>query len=322
MTSRATIVRGLEHVDPVPSVVTIGNFDGVHRGHQLLLERTVDDARTRGVRSAVLTFDPHPAAVLRPGAEPKLLASLDERTALLAQAGVDLVVVLPFTRELSASTPGAFVEDVLVRGLRAVKVIVGINFRFGHGAAGDTNVLSAAGHQHGFEVEALTLQSIDDSPVSSSSIRAGLASGDVEFVTRALGRDFGVSGPVVQGDGRGRTIGVPTANVDVKEEHALPAPGVYAGLCRVGSATYPCVTNVGVRPTATDGSTLTVECHLIGVERDLYGQLLDVTFAHRLRAEQRFGSIDELTAQIRRDIDRATVWLAENRSSELADPRH
>ena len=298
----------LDDVAPGPSVVTIGAFDGVHRGHQTLVRRAVDAARSRGVRSVAMTFDPHPAAVVRPGSEPPFLQTLADRVARLHDGGVDEVVVLRFTRELAALEPQAFLEEVLVGRLAPVKVVVGTNFRFGHRAAGDVVVLAEGGELHGYEVEAVTLLELDGEPISSTSVRDRLAAGDVAWSTRALGRPHEVVGEVVAGDGRGRTIGVPTANVAVPPGLLVPGNGVYAGHARQGERRWPCVTNVGTRPTF-DGTGVTVETHLLDAEVELYGQPLAVSFEHRLRGEQKFDGPDELVAQITRDLDTAQALL-------------
>ncbi len=317
----ASVVRSLDDVEPDPSVVTIGNFDGVHRGHRTLLHRTVDAALDRGVRSVAITFDPHPAAVLRPGSEPPGLCSLDQRIERLIEAGVDLVVVLPFTQELSQLTPEHFVERVLVERLRASRVVVGTNFRFGHKAKGDVVALLTTGEYHGFDVEAVALRDLDGEPLSSSAIRSALYDGEVRWVTGALGRPYSLAGEVVAGDGRGQTIGIPTANIEVSPGRAVPGNGVYAGHATVGDRRWRCVTNIGVRPTFGADDTPTVEAHLLDVEGplDLYGTVLDVTFEHRLRGEQRFNGVDELVAQIRADVDAARLQLVAS-DEEPAEP--
>jgi riboflavin kinase / FMN adenylyltransferase len=306
------VADGLDEVEPEPSAVTIGNFDGVHRGHQLLLHRTVEAATARDVRSVAVTFEPHPAAVLRPGSEPPTLGSLEERVELLLESGVDQVVILPFTRELSELTPQAFAETVLSERLRVTRVVVGTNFRFGKGAEGDVVSLVELGEVYGFDVEAVLVRELDGEPISSTAIRRALADGDVRSAARALGRPYGVRGEVVRGDGRGRTIGIPTANVGLPPERAIPAHGVYAGHARAGEVSWPCVTNVGVRPTFDAGDVPTVEAHLIDVadDLDLYGRPLAVTFEHRLRGEQRFDSVDELVARIQADVAEARIWLS------------
>lgn len=297
------VARGLDGVTPAPSVVTIGNFDGVHRGHQVLLRRAVLQAEEAGVRAVAVTFDPHPAAILRPGSQPPALQTLDERLDALLERDIDLVVVLPFTQELAASSPEAFVEHVLADRLRATKVVVGSNFRFGKQAAGDVITLVERGEVHGFTTEAVTLLDIDGVPISSTHIRERLTEGDVDWVRRALGRVYTVTGEVVVGDERGRTIGFPTANLQLPTELALPGDGVYAGEVTLADGErFAAVTNVGMRPTFR-GTTRSVEAHLLDVERDLYGQQLTVGFARRIRGERRFAGVDELVAQIRADID-------------------
>ena len=299
----------VDDVEPGPSVVTIGSFDGVHRGHQTLVRRAVDAASERGVRSVAVTFEPHPSAVVRPGSEPPYLQTLSDRITSLYVAGIDRVLVLDFTPALAALEPHEFLERVLVGRLAPLKVVVGTNFRFGHKAAGDVVVLAEGGEQHGYEVEAVTLLELDGEPISSSSIRDRLADGDVAWPSRALGRPYEVVGEVVAGEGRGRTIGVPTANVAPASGLLVPANGVYAGHARLGERSWPCVTNVGTRPTF-DGRDVTVESHLLDVEEELYGQRLAVSFEHRLRGERKFDGPDELVAQIRRDLDAARELLS------------
>jgi riboflavin kinase / FMN adenylyltransferase len=298
----------VDDVEPGPSVVTIGSFDGVHRGHQTLVRRAVDAASERGVRSVAVTFEPHPSAVVRPGSEPPYLQTLSDRITSLYVAGIDRVLVLDFTPALAALEPHEFLERVLVGRLAPLKVVVGTNFRFGHRAAGDVVVLAEGGEQHGYEVEAVTLLELDGEPISSSAIRDRLAEGDVVWPTRALGRPYEVVGEVVAGEGRGRTIGVPTANVAPVDGLLVPANGVYAGHARLGERSWPCVTNVGTRPTF-DGRHVTVESHLLDVEEEIYGQRLAITFEHRLRGERKFDGPDELVAQIRRDLDEARALL-------------
>lgn len=303
-------VQWLDDVEPEPSVVTIGNFDGVHRGHQLLLHRTVDAALARGVRSIAVTFEPHPAAVLRPGSQPPSLSSREERIELLLETGVDLVVLLPFTPELANLEPHGFISHVLAGRLRATRVVVGSNFRFGRGAKGDVVALVELGERYGFDVEAVGVRDLDGEPISSSVVREALSRGDVGWACSALGRAYRLRGEVVRGDGRGGSIGIPTANLAVPEGRQLPAYGVYAGHAALGDRWWRCVINVGVRPTFETGEVPTVEAHLIDVaDLDLYGEWLTVTFEHRLRGERRFTSVDELVARIRADIELARERL-------------
>ncbi|MEY3020123.1 MAG: hypothetical protein RLZZ272_1107 [Actinomycetota bacterium] len=298
------------------SVVTIGNLDGVHLGHQRLVGRAVGLAREHGLRAVALTFDPHPATLLRPERAPLLLQPIEERSALLRSHGIDHVEVVAFDRELAALEPDAFVTRILVERLGARHVVVGENFRYGRGAAGDVAALERAGSAAGFGVTRVGLVVAGGVPVSSTAVREAVASGEVERATTLLGRPFSLAGEVVAGDGRGRTIGVPTANVAYGAGLVLPADGVYAGHARVVGASGPegpgaaCVINVGHRPTF-DGRTRTVEAHLLDVEPDLYGQRLSVTFEHRLRGEQRFDSAQALVERIRADVALARTRLSE-----------
>ena len=305
-----TAVTGLDEVVAAPSAVTIGNFDGVHRGHLTLLHRTVSAATDRGLRSVAVTFDPHPAAVLRPGSEPPMLQRLDQRIEALEDAGVDLVVVLPFTTDLAALEPDAFIQQILADGIGAVRVVVGTNFRFGRRAAGDVVALAEAGDRFGYEVEAVGLLELHDAAVSPTTIRTAITAGEVVRAALDLGRPFALRGTVVEGEGRGRTIGIPTANLDVDPGVVVPAAGVYAGRATVDGATYDAVVNIGVRPTF-EGTTTSIEAHLLDAELELYGRTLTVAFEHRLRGEQRFDGPEQLVAQIHRDIAQARVRLAD-----------
>ena len=292
------------------SVVTIGNFDGVHRGHRTLIARTTAEATQRGARAVALTFDPHPAAVLRPDAVPAALQSLEERTALLRESGCDEVVVVPFDAAFAAQGPEEFIDRLLVDRLAAELVVVGTNFRFGRAAAGDVALLIALGEQRGFGVEAVGLVDLGDGPVSSSALRSQLAAGDVEVVARGLGRPFSLTGEVVHGEGRGRTIGIPTANVAVAEGRVLPADGVYACWAGAeGGGRTPAVVNVGWRPTFA-GTSRSVEAHLLVDDGpDLYGQRLTLEFVARVRGEQRFEGPEALVARIHEDIRMARELL-------------
>jgi riboflavin kinase/FMN adenylyltransferase len=294
------------------SVVTIGNFDGVHLGHRALVDRTVERARTLDLRPVALTFDPHPTAVLRPDAVPLALQSLDERVAMLRTLGIDHVEVVRFDAELAARTPEEFVTDILAARLDARSVVVGENFRFGRGAAGDVAMLARLGGTLGFDVDAVTLVGGDGAAWSSSALRGLLAAGDLDGVAAGLGRPFSLTGEVVHGAGRGRTIGVPTANVAIAPGRALPADGVYACVATAGEGRWPAVVNIGVRPTF-DGVGRTVEAHLLDADVDLYGRPLTLTFVARIRGEQRFDGPEALVARIRTDIAEAREALADVR---------
>jgi riboflavin kinase / FMN adenylyltransferase len=303
------ICSGLGGVEPAPSIVSIGFFDGVHRGHQSIISRAVHAAEDTGVRSVVVTFDRHPMEVVNPGSQPALLMTLQRRAETLSGQHVDLVVVMPFDDALRHLPPDEFVDHVLVEPLQAQRVIVGSNFRFGHKAAGDVRVLDDLGPQRGFTAEGVTLLELDGIVISSTEIRAAVDAGDVEQAARMLGRPHIVDGIVVRGDQRGATLGFPTANVQVGRRVAVPALGVYAGMAHLQDGTrVPCVTNVGVNPTF-GGQQLRVEAHLLDWRGDLYGHAIGVDFRHRIRDERRFDGVDALIAQIRADADVARQLL-------------
>ena len=293
---------------PGGSAVTIGVYDGVHRGHQTVLTDLAKRGGLLGVaQRAVLTFDRHPLTLVAPERVPGLLSTIEQRLEVLESLGVDFVGILPFeeVREMYAAE---FIHQVLLGSLGARLVVVGTNFRFGRDREGDVTALREEGTRHGFEVDAVELLRGDGATVSSSAIRGLLVAGDVEGVAGALGRPFELRGRVVAGDGRGHAIGFPTANLSFPDGMALPARGVYAAKVDVGNESISGVANVGVRPTF-GGEALTVEVHLLGFDDDLYGQTLGVHFRYRLRDERRFAGVDELVAQITRDAEEAKRLL-------------
>lgn len=308
MSGDPRVAHAIDDVLPGPSVVTIGVFDGVHRGHRTIIGRAVRAAEERGVRSVAVTFDRHPSEVVRPGSQPRYLQTLDAKIGALLDQGVDLVLVVPFTLGFSQLTADGFVERVLAGPLQAVKVVVGTNFRFGNRAAGDVVLLTDLGRVHGYEAEAVTLLDLDGEAISSTAIREHLEAGDVAWATAALGRPYTVEGPVVRGDGRGTSIGIPTANIAVADRMQVPGNGVYAGHVTVAGERHPCVTNVGTRPTFA-GEHVTVESYLLDVDLDLYGCEAVVSFEERLRDEQRFDGPDALVAQIQADVEQARRML-------------
>jgi riboflavin kinase / FMN adenylyltransferase len=293
------------------SAVTVGNFDGVHRGHQALVAAARARADSHGGSCVALTFDPHPARVLQPDRPLRRLMTEAQRAECLAALGVDVLALLPFTPELAALSPEEFATKVLADALRAKAVVVGEDFRFGKGRAGDVAALEALGQRLGFAVVAVEPVLDGGLPVSSTRIREALVEGDVVAAASLLGRPYFVEGEVVRGEGRGRTIGIPTANLAVENE-ILPKGGVYAA--RVGRAgephepARPAVVNLGRRPTF-GGRELTVEAHMLDFEADLYGQRLRVFFEARLRDEQAFPGKDALVAQIRADVAAARAIL-------------
>lgn len=306
----ASIAMGLDAVEPASSVVCIGFFDGVHRGHRALLHRTQREAADEGVRSVVATFDRHPMEVVRPGSQPPLLMTLRRRLRTLADTGLDLVVALPFDDELRHRSAEEFVDHVLVEPLRARHVVVGANFRFGHAARGDVTTLADLGPSRGFTTEGVTLLELDGEVISSTEIRRALEAGSVERAAEMLGRAHVVDGVVVRGDRRGRGLGFPTANLHVDARSAVPRAGVYAGrfLLADGSG-YPCATSVGTNPTF-EGTEQRIEAYLIDFDGDLYGVEAAIEFHHRLRDEARFHSVDELVAQMHVDVAEARRLLA------------
>ena len=296
------------------SVVTIGAYDGVHRGHQAVIGQVRKEAQQLGCQSVVVTFDKHPASVVRPESAPKLLTDLDQKLELLQQTGIDATLIVEFNRERSTEDPALFVKRVLVDTLRAQVVVVGEDFHFGFNRGGNVAMLRELGKQFDFQVEPVKLITRPDGveePVSSTSIRRALAGGQVEIATNLLGRAYEVRGVVVNGDKRGRMIGFPTANVEVPNAMCLPADGVYAGKfqCDDGSV-HACAINLGRRPTFfehADHSLL--EAHLLDFDGDLYGQKVSVTFEHFLRSERKFDGLDAIKSQLLLDVAAARASM-------------
>ncbi len=315
-----TVWRQLDAVPPElgRTVVTIGNFDGVHRGHQAILERAVAAAAGLGTGTAVavVTFDPHPMSVLAPDRAPVRLTTIEQRVRLLAELGDDHVLVLPFDREMASWSPEDFVRWVLVDALHAAVVVVGTNFRFGHRAAGDVRTLAALGHELGhelgFAVETLDLVG-GEPPWSSTVVRQALERGDVAAAADVLGRPHTVEGVVVEGDHRGRELGYPTANVPTSGMVAVPADGVYAGTLRrlddPDAPLWPAAISVGTNPTF-DGVERRVESYVL--DRDdllLYDVPVQVAFLAHLRGQVRFDGVDALVAQMADDVARTHTLL-------------
>lgn len=294
------------------SVVTIGVFDGVHRGHQQIIGHAVKRAAERGLRSVVVTFDPHPSEVVRPGSHPTVLSEQERKAELIERLGVDVLCVLPFTPEFSRLSAEAFVHDVLVEHLHAALVVVGENFRFGHKAAGDVALLSRLGRTFGFAVEGAPLVSDDDTVFSSTYIRACVAAGDVGAATAALGRPHRIDGVVVRGDRRGRLLGYPTANLLPRPHAAIPADGVYAAwLVRDKSADrLPAAVSIGTNPTFA-GQQRRVEAHVLDFHEDLYGEQVSLDFIARLREMRTYDTVELLVAQIERDISQTRAVLTD-----------
>jgi riboflavin kinase / FMN adenylyltransferase len=296
------------------SVVTIGAYDGVHLGHQAVIAEVRRLAADKGLRSAVVTFDRHPASVVRPESAPKLLTTLEQKLELLEATGVDVTVVVPFDHDRSSETAEEFVDEVIVGCLSARAVVVGSDFHFGKGRRGNVALLQQLGEISGFQVTGLELISVPgvDGKVSSTEIRRLVSVGDIAAVARLLGRDYELRGRVIDGDKRGRTIGFPTANVSLSDEACLPADGIYAAwYARPDGVWLPAAVNLGRRPTFYDDQPYSLlEAFLIDFQGDLYGEPARVRFVERLRPEAKFESLDGLIEQMNRDVDRARSILA------------
>ncbi|WP_327698049.1 bifunctional riboflavin kinase/FAD synthetase [Streptomyces sp. NBC_00459] len=308
--------RGLEDIpeDWGRSVVTIGSYDGVHRGHQLIIRHAVERARELGVPSVVVTFDPHPSEVLRPGSHPPLLAPHHRRAELMAELGVDAVLILPFTKEFSKLSPADFVVKVLVDKLHARAVVEGPNFRFGHKAAGNVEFLTELGRTYDFEVEVVDLYVSGEAgggePFSSTLTRRLVGEGDVEGAGEILGRPHRVEGIVVRGAQRGRELGFPTANVETLPHTAIPADGVYAGWLHADGEEMPAAISVGTNPQF-DGTERTVEAYAIDrVGLDLYGLHVAVDFLAFVRGQAKFDSLDALLVQMSEDVKKCRELIA------------
>jgi riboflavin kinase / FMN adenylyltransferase len=296
-------------VTPGEHALAIGVFDGVHRGHQMLIARMLEEARARSLTGGVITFHPHPLTVVRPDIKISYLESLERRVELLGNLGVDFVSVLQFTSELQQVSAADFARLLVEEaGLRLL--VVGEDFRLGRGGEGTVEVLTALGKELGFEVLPVPLLGDDSDHVSSTRVRDALSAGDMETVGDLLGRSFFLRGPVVHGDERGRQIGFPTLNIGVSADRWLPPNGVYVTRAHVADRHFDACTNIGIRPTFEGDSRRLVETHLLDFEGDLYGQLVTVELLHRLRSEQKFNGIDELTAQIQQDLVATREWFA------------
>ena len=294
-------------ISQAPSVVTIGNFDGVHLAHQKLLRRVVEVARPKGALATAITFEPHPIKVLAPDHAPKLLTPLDRKIELIRANGIDLLVVLPFTRELARQSPLEFVRQVLVDPLRASSVHVGPNFRFGYRQSGDTEILEELGKQEGFQVEVVPLLFMRGDRVSSTRIRQLLTEGLVHKANRLLGRPFSTSGPIVAGMGVGRKHTVPTLNLAPIEEQ-LPKVGVYVSHTLLAGASHDSVTNVGFKPTFGD-HRLTVETFLLNFSGEIRVAQMEIEFLYRLRDEMKFQNPAILKVQIQEDARRSLKFF-------------
>ena len=297
----------------------LGNFDGVHLGHQALFATAKIHAARRGTRAAALTFSPHPAKVLAPELAPRQLSPLPQKLALMEKVGLDAVVVQPFDRAYAALGPADF-ERSLLDQLKIGELVVGFDYTYGKARAGTVDTLRAACAARGAAFSVVPKVTVDGLPASSTKVRELLLDGKVEAASMLLDRHYALEGEVVHGAGRGRGIGFPTANLETDFE-LLPGSGVYAVLARINDAVWPSAANIGRKPTVAGADApVTVELHLIGFDGDLYGQRLEAVFLQRLRSEQRFSGLPELKAQIARDVDRARAVCAQARALPLDAP--
>jgi riboflavin kinase/FMN adenylyltransferase len=316
------VVRGAEALPSFegPTVVTVGFFDGVHVGHQAVITRTVSIARDRGLPSIAVTFDRHPREVFAPGTEPRQLTSPGRKAELIEVLGVDTLLVLAFTEEFSRVPADEFAKQIVVDQLRAEHVVVGENFTFGHKALGNVETLTDLGRTLGFGAEGVPLLEVAGRTVSSTAIRQALADGDVIWPRWALGRRYRVDGRVGEGAGRGRTLGWPTANLDLPPKMLLPGKGVYAGKATLPAGRWTAAVNVGTNPTF-GVEPLHLEAFLLDFDADIRGEEMSVEFWERVSAEERFDSIEALVEKIAADVRRTREIVAAEETEESEGTR-
>lgn len=310
MASDRTGYAGSLPPDVDGTVVTVGSFDGVHRGHMTVLREITSRAADRGLHSVLVTFDRHPLTVVRPEAAPGLLTTPDEKKEILSQSGLDYVAFLPFTRALSEYGPEQFVNVVLRERFRVVELVIGYDHGFGRGREGGTDLLRRLGRLHGFEVDVVPAVASGGAPISSTRIRASVARGEVEQAARDLGRPYSFRGPVVTGMGRGRDLGFPTANISAPGGgKLLPQQGIYAVRASLRNEIRPALLHLGPRPTFA-GSPPSIELYILDFDQDIYGERVRVDFLKRLRDVLPFGTVSELVDQMKRDRDMAREYFA------------
>jgi riboflavin kinase/FMN adenylyltransferase len=298
-----------EIATPFPrSVITLGNFDGLHLGHQELIRKVIRRAKETGSRSIVVTFRPHPLKILAPEKCPPLISIYEEKIKLFEKLGIDVLVKIPFTLEFAKMSPGDFVKGILCDMLGAKEIFVGFNYRFGRGREGNIATLKALGERLGFTVREVEQVSLNGEVISSTKIRHLLRDGEVEHAARLLGRTYTITGIVVRGDGRGKSLGFPTANIAPKHS-IIPAHGVYAVRLFVRDRFYDGIANIGMRPTF-DKNVLTIEVHVFDFDEDIYGEDISLYFIGKIRDEKKFGSADELILQIGTDVGIARDLLS------------
>lgn len=300
----------LDFVPPAVPVVTTGTFDGVHLGHRTIINRLRETAQRAGGETVLLTFFPHPRMVLHPDRKQLLLNTQEEKTERLKQAGIDHLIIHPFTREFSMLTSIEFIEQILVGKFNTKKLVIGHDHHFGRNREGSFDHLREFGPVYGFEVEEIPAQEVEHVEVSSTRIRQALQVGDVRTAASYLGYRYRLGGTVVKGRQLGRTLGFPTANIQPDDPYKqIPADGVYAVFVHRGNTVLPGMLNIGIRPTIDEGLSRTIEVNLLDFSGDLYGETLRISFVERLRDEQKFDGLDALRAQLSRDQEQATTLL-------------
>ena len=303
------IFHGTENANIVrPTVLTLGVFDGLHLGHQLIMQTVADRARAADAVPTAITFDPHPRAVLHPESAPPLLQTLDQRLANFDVLGIEQAIVIPFDREFAAQPAENFLRDIVHERLHAKEVYLGKGFAFGKGRGGNIDLLRKMSEELGFFADEVPEVQLRGKRISSSAIRKLLDTGRINLARRMLGRPYGVEGLIIRGDRRGHTIGFPTANLH-PHNRVIPKYGVYATATLVGGAWRKSITNIGVRPTFEKDSEPSIETYIFDFDGDLYGDVLRVRFLHRIRDERKFSGVDELKAQIGRDTQRALNYF-------------
>lgn len=287
------------------SALALGFFDGVHPGHQVVINKAIEEAKRLNVTPAVVTFTDHPRS-LTTGSAPKLLTLVEQRLKLFEELGIKAALALTFREEICKMTPQEYVQKVLVDSMGAKSISVGINHRFGRNREGTPELLGELGKKHGFVVHVAPMIAVGNTlAVSSSTIRQAVSSGDVALAKTLMVRPFTLLGKVIRGDQRGRTIGFPTANLNVSSVQVIPSPGVYAGFLEYAGVKNMCVVNIGFRPTVTNDTKLTIEAHILDFNKDIYDQTVSLELLHRLRDEMKFGGLEELKGQIHKDCDQA-----------------
>lgn len=313
------IIVGIDNIQRTLKnpVLTIGNFDGVHRGHQALFRKVTQWARKLNGESVVMTFHPHPLDVLFPGKGPVFITPHERRLELIADCGIDVSIVIPFNAEFAQITALDFVKKLLVQTIGAKGVVVGYDYRFGYGREGDIEFLKKLGKEYGFEVETVTGIQVDGTMVSSTAIRESIREGELKAAGKLLGRPYEITGEVVKGRERGgRLLGFPTANINISAStQASPRQGVYAVQVIVGGKRYGGAANLGYNPTFGD-TDLSLEAHIFDLNEDLYGKTITVCFVDRLRDEKRFSGPEELSVQIKKDVQKAKEVLARNAAAD------